>query len=125
LQLKSVLPDSVLFSGNDFRYNIFAQFHTKKFVLQAEYLRAKLNENIADGYYVLATLNLSKNQFSASWNNYNDLIESTDNSPLVHFGYNRLINGDKLKIMVDNGALLSSGTLKNYYLTIQLQLFFN
>jgi len=125
LQLKFVLPDSVQFSGNDLRYNVFAQFHSKKFVLQAEYLRAKLNDRIADGYYVLVTLNMTKNQIVASWNKYNDLIESTDNSSMVHFGYDHLIDGDKLKIMVDNGAQLSAGALRNYYSTIQLQLFCN
>ncbi len=28
LQLSAILADSVLFSGNDFRYNLFAQYHT-------------------------------------------------------------------------------------------------
>ncbi|HKI89234.1 MAG TPA: porin, partial [Draconibacterium sp.] len=65
LQLKSVLPDSVQFSGNDFRYNVFTEYYSKKFVLQAEYLKARLNKKIADGYYVLTTLNLSKNQIVA------------------------------------------------------------
>ncbi len=96
-----------------------------KFKLQAEYLWASLNNDIADGYYILAALNLGKNQLVASWNQYNDLIESTLNSPVIHIGYNYLINEDKLKIMLDNGAQLSDGNLKNYFATIQLQIFFN
>lgn len=125
LQLKSVLPDSVIFSGNDFRYNLFVLYQSKKLQVQAEYLRAKLNNKIADGYYVLTTLNLARNQIVFSWNKYNDLVSSTDNSPILHLGYNRLVNGDKLKFMFDNGAQLSAGSFKNYFAVIQIQLFFN
>ena len=50
LQLLGILPDSVLFSGNDFRYNLFAQFQLEKFQVQAEYLWASLDGQIADGY---------------------------------------------------------------------------
>lgn len=125
LQLVSVIPDSVKFSGNDFRYNLFAQYESKKNQIQAEFLWAALANKIANGYYILAALNLGKNQLVASWNQYNDLIESTDNSPIVHLAYNYLVNGDKLKIMFDNGVQISNGSLKNYFATIQLQIFFN
>ena len=125
LQLKSILPDSVYFSGNDVRFNLFTQYRVGKFQIQAEYLWASLDKKIADGYYILASLNLGKNQWVASWNKYNDLIESTDDSPIAHLGYNYLINQDKLKIMFDNGVQISSGSLKNYFATIQLQIFFN
>ncbi len=125
LQLLHIMPDSVIYSGNDFRYNVFAQWHSKMWNIQAEYLQANLDGKIADGWYLLANVNLGKNQLIASWNKYNDVIESTADAPVFHFGYNYLVNGDKLKIMLDNGAQLSSGTLKNYYSTIQLQLFFN
>jgi len=60
----------------------------------------------------------------ASWNQYNDLIESTDNSPIIPLGYNYLLNGQKLKLMLDNEVQLSSGKLRNYFATLQLQLFF-
>jgi hypothetical protein len=125
LQLVAILPDSVKFSGNDFRYNLFAQYQSKKIQIQAEYLWADLDNKIADGYYILAALNLGKNQLVTSWNQYNDLIESTDNSPIVHLAYNYLVNGDKLKIMFDNGVQISNGSLKNYFATIQLQISFN
>jgi hypothetical protein len=125
LQLVSVIPDSIEFSGNDFRYNLFAQYQSKKIQIQAEYLWADLNNKIADGYYILAALNLGKNQLVASWNQYTDLIESTNDSPIAHLGYNYLLNGNKLKFMFDNGVQISNGSLENYFATIQLQLFFN
>ena len=125
LQLKFVLPDSVQFTGDDSRFNFFAQYQSAKFQIQAEYLWASLNKAIRNGYYILATLSLGKNQLVASWDKYNDLIEVTDNSPVVHLGYNYLINQDKLKIMFDNGVQINNGTLKNYFATIQLQIFFN
>jgi len=44
---------------------------------------------------------------------------------VVHLGYDRLINEDKLKIMFDNETQLRAGSFRNYFSTIQLQLFFN
>ena len=125
MQLTSILPASIEFSGNDFRTNLFALYQSKTVQIQAEYLRASLNDKITDGYYVLTTLNLKKNQLVASWNKYNDLIESTANSPIAHMGYDYLLNQDKLKIMLDNGVQISNGSLKNHTVVAQLQLFFN
>lgn len=124
LPLKNILPDSVLFSGNDIRYNLFVKYSIPKFEIQAEYLYANLDGQIAHGYYILSTINLNKNQISASWNQYNDLIASTSDAPTVHLGYNYLVNGNKLKIMFDNGVQIDKGRLKNYLATIQLQYFF-
>jgi len=121
LTLLHVLPDSVTFTGNDFRYNLFAHYQTEKFQVQAEYLWASLNGMIANGYYVLTALNLGKNQLVASWNQYNDIIESTDNSPEVHLGYNCLINKNKIKLMLDNRVHINNGKLDNYMTTLQIQ----
>ena len=125
LQISNVLPDSVRFTGDDARFNLFAQYRSDKFQIQAEYLWANLNKEITDGYYILVALNLGKNQLVASWNQYNDLIESSDNSPIIHLAYNYLVNQDKLKIMFDNAVQIDEGSLKNYFMTIQLQIFFN
>ncbi len=123
LQLHGILPDSVLFSGNDLRFNLFALYRFHNFEIQGEYLWASLNNSIANGYYVLATLNIGKNQISASWNQYNDLIESTANNPVIHAGYSYLMNGNKLKIMLDNGAQIANGKLTNYFAIVQFQIF--
>ena len=60
--------------------------------IQAEYLSANFDGQIADGWYVLANLNFGKNQLAASYNKYNDLIESTADDPVYHLGYNYLAN---------------------------------
>lgn len=125
LQLKSVLPDSIIYTGNDYRFNLFALYQSEKFQIQTEYLWANLDGKIADGYYILAALNLGKNQIVTSFDKYNDLISSTDDLPEIHLGYNYLINQDKLKIMLDNGVKVNKGKLENFFSTIQLQIFFN
>ncbi|RUT73615.1 porin [Ancylomarina longa] len=124
LQLLKILPDSLRFSGNDFRYNLFAKYNLKSFQIQTEYLYARLNRAIADGYYILASLKVRKSQFSISWEKYSDLIKNTDDSPLIHLGYNYLINKDKLKLMFDNGFKLSHVVANNYFASIQMQIFF-
>jgi hypothetical protein len=125
LRLSHIMPDSVIYSGNDFRYNLFTQWHSKMWNVQAEYLQANLDGKIADGWYLLANVNLGKNQLVASWNKYNDVIESTVNDPEFHLGYNYLANGDKLKLMLDNGIIVDDDAINEYFMTLQLQLFFN
>ena len=125
LKIMNVLPDTVTFSGNDTRFNLFAQYHAKNFQIQAEYLWASLNQQIADGCYVLAQYNINKNQISASWNQYKDLISTTSDAPIVQLGYNYAIKGDKLKLMLDNGFQIDKGRVSHYLTTIQIQLFFN
>ncbi|MBN2616294.1 MAG: hypothetical protein JXR71_11440 [Bacteroidales bacterium] len=124
LPMKNILPDTVVFSGNDIRYNLFAKYSVPKFEIQAEYLYANLGGKVASGYYILSTVTLAKNQIAVSWNQYNDLIASTSNAPYVHLGYNYLMKGNKLKLMFDNGVQIDNGKLKNYRATLQFQLFF-
>ena len=125
LKIHFVLPDSVTFSGDDVRFNLFAEYHNRDFQIQAEYLWASLNRQITDGWYVLAKYNINKNQIIASWNQYNDLIKTTNDAPVVQLGYNYAIKGDKLKLMLDNGFQIDNGSVSHYLTTIQIQLFFN
>ncbi len=124
LPLKALLPDSVIFSGNEFGYNLFAEYHTKVLRLQAEYLSAYLNHTYADGYYFLAAIDVQKNQFVASWNKYNDLINNTTNDPVFHLGYNYLFDRNNIKLMADNGFQIVNHNLANDVFILQFQLFF-
>ena len=124
LKIPFVLPDSVTFSGDDLRFNLFAEYQGGDFHIQAEYLWASLNKQIAKGWYVLTQYNINKNQISASWNQYNDLINTTRDAPVVQLGYNYAFKGDKLKLMLDNGFRIDHGTISHYLTTIQVQLFF-
>jgi len=125
LNIPGVLPDSVSYTGNDFRFNLFAHWHTKRFNIQAEYLQANLDGKMANGWYLLAHINYGENQVVASWNFYNDIIESSDYLSTIHLGYNYLLNEDKLKIILDNTIQIKEGRIMNYIGVIQLQIFFS
>lgn len=124
LNIPGVLPDLVAISGNDFRYNLFVQFHQGILNIQSEYLYGQLNGQAADGYYLLASLSKGKSQFACSWNKYNDLIASTSDNPVLHLGYNYLINKDKIKIMTDNSFQITGNSVKFNAMILQFQLFF-
>ena len=124
LPMTNILPDSVTFSGNDVRYNLFAKYTIHAFRIQAEYLYANLGGKVAEGYYVLARVDFAKNQIALSWNDYHDIISLTSDAPSIHLGYNYLIKGNKLKLMFDNGVQIDKGKLKNYMGTLQFQIFF-
>jgi len=124
LQLTGILPDSVQYTGNDYRYNLFALISLKGLQMQAEYIKADLGGKETDGWYLMAWANLGKSQLVASWDNYNDLIMSTENTHTLHVGYNYLAKGDKLKFMIDNRFMEYSNQLRDYFLTLQVQLFF-
>ena len=123
LQIKHVLPDSVFYTGTDFRYNFFAMFRSKYLWLQAEYINAKLNHAHADGYYLLSAINIKKSQIVLSFEDYNNTY-STSPSPYCRIGYNYLISKDKIKVFLDNYFQIISGKIDNYYASIQFQMFF-
>jgi len=125
LQIKKVLPDTILFSGNDFRYNVFAMYQYKFLSFQAEYLNTNLENQISDGYYFLATINIKqKSQIVLSYEKYNDLIAETNNDPYIHLGYNFLFNKQKLMLFFDNFFQLTNKGIDNYMASLQLQIFF-
>ena len=123
LQLKYILPDTVLFNGHDFRYNLFVGFSHKQFAFQAEFLNADLNGNKAYGYYLLSSINFVKNQIILSIEDYNDLIKETSDNPYYRIGYNYLVKNYKIKISFDNYFQINENHVENYYASIQLQLF--
>ena len=126
LELPSVLPENQLYTGEDLRYDVFALFHTSSFEVQAEYLGARLADNKAEGCYILGKLELGKSQLVASWDQYQDLITSTENNQDIHFGYNYLIKQNNLKLMFDNRIQIrGADPQKAYSATIQCQIFFN
>lgn len=125
LKLALVLPDTVLFSGDDIRFNLLAKWQTGRFNIQGEYLSARLDNDRADGWYILTSYNLGKSQLVGSFNRYNDLISTSSDDPVIHLGYNYLAKGDKLKFMIDNGAAVADGGLNNYFVILQVQMFFN
>ncbi|QKG79151.1 porin [Tenuifilum thalassicum] len=125
LKVQKILPDSITYSGGDIRLNAFAQYRTKHFSVQAEYLQANFEGYKSDGWYLLANLLIGKNIVAASWNMYNDAIESNPNFTNVHLAYSYIADGDKLKVMIDNGINIQQNAIQNYVITLQLQIFLN
>ncbi len=123
LQLRFILPDTVLFTGNDIRYNLFAMYKSRIFEIQAEYLNADFDGNKAGGYYILSAVNLNKNQIVLSCETYNDLIEETSDKPYYRIGYNYLVKGDKIKLSFDNYFQLNDNKIEKYFASLQIQLF--
>jgi hypothetical protein len=125
LPLKHVLPDSVLFTGNDFRFDLYAMFNSKYFDLQAEYLNTWLNGQHVYGYYGLATIKINpKNEFYVSYDKYKDLINSRDDHPWYIAGYNYLFKKHDLMLTLDTRFRKDKGNLKNIT-TLQFQIFFH
>ncbi len=123
LQLRFILPDTVLFTGNDFRYNLFAMYRSKLFEIQAEYLTANFDGQKADGYYILSAINLKKNQIVLSYETFHDLIKETTDKPFYRIGYNYLIKEHKIELSFDNYFQLNDNKIEKYFASIQLQLF--
>ncbi|NOZ46339.1 MAG: hypothetical protein GXO79_06115 [Chlorobi bacterium] len=125
LQLRFIFPDTIKFSGNDFRYNLFARFKSKAMELQAEFLNARLNSSNVYGYYFLSAFNINKNQIVLSFEDYNDLIKETADKPYYRVGYNYLVKDYKIKLSFDNYFQINDDKIKNYYASIQLQIILN
>ncbi len=125
LPLRHILPDSVRFTGNDFRFGVYALFSTRTLDLQAEFLNVYLNGARAYGYYGLATLKINpKNEIYLSFDKYKDLIHSTSDRPWYVAGYNYLFNKHDLMLTLDTRFREDAGKLKNLT-SLQFQLFFH
>ena len=125
LQLKHLLPESVLFTGNDFRFDLYVLFNSKYFDLQGEYLNTWLNGQRAYGYYGLATIKMNpKNEIYLSYDKYKDLISTRDDHPWYIAGYNYLIKKHDLMLTLDTRFRKENGSLKNIT-SLQFQMFFH
>ncbi len=123
LPLRFIFPDSVRYSGNDFRYNVFAQFKTPHFNLQAEFLNADFDGRHAYGFYALTSYRFHKHQVIFSYEDYTDLIDKTLNKPYARVGYNYWIKDHRLELSFDNYFRINGHGLDNYYASIELQIF--
>ncbi len=111
-----------LYSGNDFRYGIETLLRLNRFEIQAEYISANFDGQIAYGYYLHANYNFTNtDQFVLSTEQLVDLNEATIDDPWLKTGYNHLFAEHNVKLMVSGGTQFND----NYSLTTQIQLFFN
>lgn len=124
MKIKKVFPDTVTYTGNDFRYNLFALFHSSFIEVQAEYLNADFEDGLnANGYYILSAFNIKKSQIVLSFEDYKNTYANNHN-PYYRLGYNYLINKNKTKVFLDNYFQVIDGKIDNYFASIQVQIFF-
>lgn len=125
LSFKKITGNSLLFSGDDFRWGTEARLYSDKWELQGEYLEAHLGDNKSWGYYVLADYYITKeNLIAFSIEKYKNLLPTQDDDPWYIVSYAHKFDGDKIKLSFDN-RIQTGDFDNNYSTTIQLQYFFN
>ncbi|MCD6367083.1 MAG: hypothetical protein J7L46_06050 [Bacteroidales bacterium] len=119
-----VLSDTVIFSGRDFRYNVFFRFQASKLQLQAEYLTAHLEHYFSEGYYFLARAKIfPKVNLFAGYDYYITTINNLGES--IYFGgINYYFDNHKKMLTLDSRFQKNNGKLQNVTV-LQLQLFFH
>lgn len=121
-ELKKIFGKNRLFTGKDLRYGFETILTISKLIIQGEFIEAKLENEKANGFYVLSRLNISgRDQLVVGYEDYNDINSSTSDREWITAGYNRLLNEHKLKVMLAARAQLQG----DYELISQIQLFFN
>lgn len=124
IDLSKILGDSQPFAGTDFRWGIETHVSSRRWEIQAEYLEARLGNDVARGYYAVADLMVS---------NRNQIVASTE---LIHvpnpgirgdswysLGLNHYISGHRAKLMIDGRAQFADQAT-DYIATVQFQLMF-
>jgi hypothetical protein len=94
-----IIPDTISYSGSDFRYNFYSIFTSKIIDFQVEYLNAELQTTGSEGYYALLTIKPSFDKhIYLMYDKYMSDYMLTNKNPWYILGYNYLI--DKHKIMI-------------------------
>lgn len=122
---KKILGPEVIFRGRDARFGLEGRLQVKQFLLQGEWIQARLGEDRAVGYYLLASLlAASQHQWTFSIERYRDAIDQTDDPYWFILGYAYRWRQDKAKLMVDS-RIRKDKDAWHPQITIQLQWFFN
>lgn len=125
LYLPGIEPDSVLYSGNEFRYNFNGIFKSRILDIQAEYLWAGLDMDTASGYYTQAVLKFnSENHAYFMYDHYKAGYESSLNAPWYIAGYNHLFGKEKIMLTFETGFQEVAGNWNNRTV-MQFQMFFH
>ena len=122
--LTTIYKPDTLISGKDFRWGAEAHLHWGDLEIQSEYVQAKINSDIANGWYALADYTfLTKYQAVVLADKYTGLNPAVNYNTWYGVGLNRQVT-EKTKIMTDIKTR-KSGDKLNSLGEIQLQVFFN
>jgi len=120
-----ILPDTVSYTGNDFRFNLNGLFTSKVVDVQAEYLSATMDTATASGYYALTTVKFNeKNHAYLFYDHYTSEYGSTTNAPWYIAGYNYLFKAYKIMLTLETGFQRAGGQWANRTV-LQFQMFFH
>ena len=125
INFAKIFEDTLLYSGNDFRFGLYSMFNSRHFDIQAEYIRAFFENSYSDGYYALATIKFTeKHQMFLSYDGFFSSEINSLNNPWYIAGYNFLIKEYKLMLTLDTRFSKQGEKLKNITV-IQFQMFIN
>ena len=122
--LRGIIPDTISYSGSDFRFSFYGIFTSKYIDFQAEFLQAYLKNYNATGYYGLATVKFnSKNHAYLQYDCYSNDYISPLNNPWYIAGYNYFFKGYKIMLTLQTGFQQSDSGWANRT-SIEFQMFF-
>ncbi len=98
LPLPEIIPDTMLFSGADRRYDIYAMVEYNGISLQSEFIHARLNDFSMQGYYFLATARLKKFQSVISYENFANAVYPCHNCKKLSIGINYFADKNYFRI---------------------------
>ncbi|NOY49178.1 MAG: hypothetical protein GXO88_01215 [Chlorobi bacterium] len=104
MYFKGIIPDTILYSGSDIRYNFYGIFTSNIIDFQTEYLNAVLETGRSAGYYALLTIkpSIDKHIFLL-YDKYTSDDMLTNKNPWYVIGCNYLINKYRIMISLETG----------------------
>ena len=123
LKLRTIIPDSITYSGSDFRYVFYGMIKSKLIDFQAEYIHATLSDGSADGYYGLLTVKPNaKNHVYLLYDSFMSDNTFFNNNPWYFAGYNYFFKGYNTMLTLETGFQQLNNNWENRT-TLQLQIF--
>lgn len=125
IKFRHIFGSDTLFNGSDFRWGVEARWHDTQWDIQGEYINARLNDDVASGYYFLITKTFAqKHLLGLEYEVYKDLNPGSNDSPWYDVTYTYFLHKNKAKISTDFKVQKNENKF-NYLFSLQTQLFFN
>ncbi len=104
MYFKGIIPDTIPYSGSDFRYNFYGIFTSEMIDFQTDYLNAVLETGGSVGYYALLTIKPATDKhIYLMYDSYTSDDMFTNRNPWYILGYNYLINKSRTMISLETG----------------------
>lgn len=121
---RRIYRDSTEFVGTDVRWGAELGLAHPDWEVQAEYIRADLEGQVAWGVYALADYRITaRDLLIATFDKYRDLSPATDDDSWYGVGISHFISGERAKVMVEITAQFAEPATR-YAGVAQLQIMF-